>query len=1198
MSRVLVAFVLLLTLAFARLHAEEPQRGGKTIVGTVRDSAGKPVAGADVWLVTMELWFGKTREQVVTKTAEDGRFEFTVPEEWLNGFPQLRQELGVVAYRDDFSLGAISLYRESALPAGPIEIVLPPTESASLTVVDPDGNPLAGAKVLVTSVLCDSIQAGASASRVRQVANAGGTEPRTASGLAVVSRMPILLPTAVEGRLSSITDSDGRATITGVTINQLAGVSVEAKTYGRQRVVRSTYGTTDENPLVRLKVGRLIPVSGQLLGEPLDVADRPLRIFGYGVPESKTQVSIQIHSDVQTDKQGRFTAAVCEGYLYPFFDWDAGSPVRPVPPEQFQVKPGAKNHLEIPLQPAVKSYGYVKDVATGRGLSGVRVALFNSAWRGRPLTTDANGRYEATLAPGMAMVQAAIAPGYLPAGEHRQNQPQTISAGSPELKPILLQKGAVVAGSVVNDAGRPVAGVRVTANWYGYDPSLQHPDLIEETQTTDADGRYEFRGIDPTSECRVWAGLEGAFSRGVSVVKGDRSALMLNLSPKNAVRLNGRVSTAGGKPASGARLEIWQRAWMPAGNEPKSERVALAAGTILATDDDGRFVSPPLAPAAAYRISLVDSRFEPAHSAWADASHGKELPPAELLARTLGEHLGIVRDSAGKPVAGALVEFRGGLTRVSSRTDAEGKFGLKPAPDGPGLLFVAEPGYWFHGQRIEALGEPLDVRLSSVGKPYGHQLQPAPPPLSQAERMKLAQQLFGELIKAADSDLTGDTQLRVLQKWADVNPAAAIEFVSKNPSLLARNKDAVRFEAANMLLHTAPDDALDLIESMSSGHMPVLLYVRLASALPKDSPQRKLNLLAEAHLKAQAIREPGFRLVAVAEIAEGLLDLGQKERGTKLLADNLETARKLNRSGFDAYLRGCFAEELSQVDLNAALALVNDITDYFEKTRHLANIAQEMAGTRPAEAEEILADFPSPPEGSRLLNQKDHYVVRVCYRMASVDLARAKRLVASMTDPFHQAHARGVMAVALAKSDSHQSRELMRLAFDALDAAAAKKRSDLPLSTGNVGNIGGWLVLNSQQIDPELAAESRWRLLRLLPEVASSDPQQRWTDVEALSSAALFLAEIDAPLARELLTRLDGDWQLSIVGSSRTWLPAWGLVDPAEALRHASEISDERSRLCAKITLLSAIAATGVARERLLHYQSGMWRIDVEDIDQ
>ncbi|HZN33451.1 MAG TPA: hypothetical protein VFB80_06505, partial [Pirellulaceae bacterium] len=722
-------------------------------------------------------------------------------------------------------------------------------------------------------------------------------------------------------------------------------------------------------------------------------------------------------------------------------------------------------------------------------------------------------------------------------------------------------------------------------------------DLIEETLTTGVDGRYEFRGIDPTSECRVWAGREGAFSHGVSVVKGDRPALMLSISPTNAVRLSGRVLVAGGKPASGAKLEVWRQPWMPPGNEPEPERVALPEATEMSTDNEGRFTSPPLPPTAAYRVSLADPRYEPAHSAWADAASGKELPPAELLARTLGEHLGLVRDAAGKPVDGALVEFRGGRSRVSARTDAAGKFSLKPAPDGPGLLFVAQRGYWFHGQRIESLGAPVEVRLAGLGEAYDQPLRPAPPTTPQAERQKIAQQLFDELIKAAATDLTGDTRLRVLMKWAEVNPAAAIEFVTKKPSLIAMNNDGVRFEAANSLLHTAPDDALEIIEAMGSGHMPVLMYVRLAAALPKENRQRKLELLAEANVKAQAIKEPGFRLISIAQVAEALLDLGEKERGTKLLTENLETARKLNRSGYDAYLRGSFAEELSQVDLDAALALVNEITDHFEKTRHLANIAQEMAGVRPAEAEKILVNLEPPPKDSRLIDQRDHYITIASYRMAPVDLPRIKRLVDSMTDPFHQAHARGVMAVALAKTNAKESRELIRSAFDALDAAAAKKPSELPVSTGNFGNIGGWLVLHAQRIDPELAAESRWRLLRLLPEEASADPQYRWRDTEAISSAAMFIAEIDAPLARELLTRLDGDLQLTISGSSRTWLPAWGLVDPAEAVRRAAGLGDERIRTNAKTTLLSAVAATGEVREQLLHYQAGLWRIDVEDID-
>ena len=81
-------------------------------------------------------------------------------------------------------------------------------------------------------------------------------------------------------------------------------------------------------------------------------------------------------------------------------------------------------------------------------------------------------------------------------------------------------------------------------------------------------------------------------------------------------------------------------------------------------------------------------------------------------------------------------------------------------------------------------------------------------------------------------------------------------------------------------------------------------------------------------------------------IADALLDLGEKERGTKLLLENVETARKFNRTGFDAYLRGAFAEKLARADLDAALSLTKEIDDYFERTRHLGNIAHEIAAAR------------------------------------------------------------------------------------------------------------------------------------------------------------------------------------------------------------------------------------------------------------
>ena len=110
-----------------------------------------------------------------------------------------------------------------------------------------------------------------------------------------------------------------------------------------------------------------------------------------------------------------------------------------------------------------------------------------------------------------------------------------------------------------------------------------------------------------------------------------------------------------------------------------------------------------------------------------------------------------------------------------------------------------------------------------------------------------------------------------------------------------------------------------------------------------------------------------------------------------------------------------------------------------------------------------------------MIDQKDHYIAIAAYRMAPVDLPRIRKLVDVASEPFHQAHARGLMAVALAKADAKKnlpaSRALVRAAFDGLDAAAAKKPSELPISAGNFGNIGGWLVLHAQRIGLEAAQQ-------------------------------------------------------------------------------------------------------------------------------
>jgi hypothetical protein len=238
--------------------------------------------------------------------------------------------------------------------------------------------------------------------------------------------------------------------------------------------------------------------------------------------------------------------------------------------------------------------------------------------------------------------------------------------------------------------------------------------------------------------------------------------------------------------------------------------------------------------------------------------------------------------------------------------------------------------------------------------------------------------------------------------------------------------------------------------------------------------------------------------------------------------------------------------------------------------------------------------IPKPPDGSNLIPTLDPDTVKVCYRMATVDWERAKKLADGCTDPFYRAHAHGAIAVAIAKDDPKQAAALLRLAFDSLDAAVQPGK-EIPISGGNAGNVGGWLVWQAQQIDAELGAELLWRLLAVLPEEPSSDPQKTWRETEGLGAAAMFLSLIDETLARDLLLRLK---PTPTAAYGRSFLPAWGLIDPQFAAEKAKAGGDQTGLLRRQAALIGTIGATGEQRLKIIHYHAGLWRIDVEDLDQ
>ena len=1170
------------------LAADDLQSQNQIRKGIVKDQQGQPVAGAQVWAIAAPQLPGR---DVIERATTDagGQFKVIVADPLGDRPAAYQPYLGILARHENHGIGALAFFREGGVPERPLEIVLPAAARAAVQVLDPDGKPLADASVKAASIHAETIYVNLSEGQARQNAKQFAMEPRKTPWGFVAARFPVPLPTEVAQELLAQTDAQGRATL-AVSHADLYSVSVEAPGYGEQHFSRTTLFAKDEQPLETIKLQPVVELTGQLIGDGNQVAGKEFHLQSYGTIPAGSKNYGSVQTTVTTDGEGRFQALVLEGQVMAYFQWDAKSSLRPTPPEQFVTKRGGKNHMEIPLVPAVKIFGFIHDAETGKGVAGMRVFVWN--WMGsEPLTTDESGRYETAGAPGPARVVPVFTDVWFPADKSLQITQENVSAPEHQLKPVRVQRAATLVGTVVDHAGEPIADASVAASWFGYSRVLSRADLNSELVKTDAEGKFTVRGIDPTSECRVTAEKGNAFTAAAQIIKGETEPLTLEVSEKHGWKLAGRIVDASGKPVAGARLELWRRPWAPQYHEIVPELVDLEDWK---TDEQGRFAAPAMRPDGHYRVALVDPRYEPSQTAWIDASGGKSTQVPDLLARKLGEHLGVVKDGSGKPVSGAMVVFQGGGKRIEAKTDDEGKFKLSPAPDGPGMLFVSKQGCRFHGRRLQTFGQPVAIKLANVGEPYGEKLVAKPAAVSLEKRRELALKLADELIKQIGLDLSGEQRYQILLEVAKVDPQAALERVEKKRFLVGMMNDGVRFQAARTLMAESPEEAIELVEGITSfQHMQVMTYADVAASLPPDQRDRKLELLAEALVKAQGIKEAGFRLISIAKVAEGLLDMSEKERGASLLKDHADSAKKLNKAGYDAFLRGMYAEELAQVDLESALAMDNEINDYSEKVRHLGNIAHELAAIRPAEAERILRMIPPPPEGSNILQAVDPAVVRACYRMAKVDLARAKELAAKCLDPFYKAHAHGAIAVAISKDDAKQAADLMRKAFDSLDDAALSDKA-LPVSGGNAGNVGGWLVWQAQQIDPELGAEMLWRLLAVLPEEPSSDPQKTWRDTEGLGAAAMFLSLIDESLARDLLSRLK---PTLTAAHGRSYLPAWGLIDPENAKEKAKAAGDEASLAGRKRQLIGAIGASGEQRLKIIHYHAGLWRIDVEDID-
>jgi protocatechuate 3,4-dioxygenase beta subunit len=258
---------------------------------------------------------------------------------------------------------------------------------------------------------------------------------------------------------------------------------------------------------------------------------------------------------------------------------------------------------------------------------------------------------------------------------------QDVAAGAEDVE-LLLGAGVRVSGRVSDEEKAPVAGALVTAIF------MAHSRFFE--TVTDATGHFRL-GPLPRGEYVLLVSKQGLLPQKQEFTGYAREVerKFLLFRPRRAA---GQVLAAGA-PVAGARVSAWS-------HEHGAELEVLSDGA-------GRFSLEGLDPFRSYELIATHGGL------WASTRvdfDTEEEPPRFLAERTgltlelepIVEVTGVIRDEAGRPVQGVLVELleRDGedVTGVSSGwTDEEGRYRVGPARPGP-LRVEASAG---HGEFTE-----------------------------------------------------------------------------------------------------------------------------------------------------------------------------------------------------------------------------------------------------------------------------------------------------------------------------------------------------------------------------------------------------------------------------------------------------------------------------------------------------------------
>jgi beta-lactamase regulating signal transducer with metallopeptidase domain/protocatechuate 3,4-dioxygenase beta subunit len=664
--------------------AAEP--GAADVTGTVIDSANQPVSGLEV-----QVYKDKIRLKRPFRTDPNGQFH--VPAAWRSS----EAEHYTLVVRDRGRLGWFDFGANLTTSGQELAFrikLLPLDRRLQGTLLDDQGNPLAGVPVLVTDLSEDTNH------------YAFATRFANDSLFAVTStdqqgQFHVTVPSGTQGCLRP-----GHADWMALRIRWQPG----------------------QDDLGRIQ---LAP-AGRIEGRVVDaLTGRPLADVSVGAQAYNPDAETGGWGDATTDAKGEFViGGLRPGPYNALFEGRPGDPKLTAPAtEAVNVQVGKPAHVEFRASRGRLLTGKVLDVQTGKPMERCYVGYYGSA---RPrsgaaclmVQTDIQGNFRFYVPAGVSYLYVADGRRMQIADSHR-----TIEVPADrDLDPVVLKAGPIntnaargmarkttltaeqvkkqredtsyrLQGVFRSSDGRPVTKVELRLVYEGNRHSsmsmasagatIDVPQFAEYEDGRKAFLLVEAEGFAPTRSPEF-------------TIARTMPPLTIDLKPPIYVPVRGRVLDQQSHPVAGARVRVgrviyFQEEEFPWGLETK-------------TNDAGRFELKHLRVGDRFYVRIDKPGTGGALSDRIFLEKHEPVNVPELRLGPLQTIRGQVTDSEGEPVPGAKLVYAGD-TVVEATASAQGQFALRGLPTGKLSLTVSAPGFGANTTTILAGTRNAEIHL-------------------------------------------------------------------------------------------------------------------------------------------------------------------------------------------------------------------------------------------------------------------------------------------------------------------------------------------------------------------------------------------------------------------------------------------------------------------------------------------------------